>query len=489
MSAKPISFNISINLFQTLFATISTFLAFKITLGYTEISKFGVWSLIMSYIGFIRFIDAGLTAPITVFISEYLSKKDFKRIQEVLDTSFALLAFCYIPLLLSYGLLLKYLYTKLLEGNELILALEMLAYLLVYCYFSILSLISVGVFEAYRRYDLKAYLYCFSYVLYVSSILVLVPSYGIMGLVFSQIILSLSTFLGGRILMRNLVSRTDKKFRFNIQSIKGMLAYSGHLQFATLSNVLIEPFIKTLIVRFSGLALLGIYEIVMQMIFRLRSILASVNHPMIPDISNKLANTKAQYDTYKRFAELSFFLTTYLYFCFIATSSYIAEIFLGNKNFTEFILICLILILPSWLNTLAITPYYLNLGKKQAIKNTFYHFYQILITFSLSSLIGIFYGGIGVLIGYSLALTISSIILFKSIKFPQHSKFNLYLQILRRNILGLIFFSLSYFLYILYSIEDAIIYSLILLFIYHLSLIFIARYQYPGLLNKYIFRK
>jgi len=50
-------------------------------------AKYGIWTILAALSGYMSLLDFGIAAAITKYVAEYLSKKDFDAINEVLNST------------------------------------------------------------------------------------------------------------------------------------------------------------------------------------------------------------------------------------------------------------------------------------------------------------------------------------------------------------------------------------------------------------------
>ena len=121
--------------------------------------------------------------------------------------------------------------------------------------------------------------------LLILSIL-LTPRYGLKGLVFSQIIQSLTVLLLSIFyLSKSLQGVFSIKWNWSNSAFKEIINYGLKMQALSFMQMLFEPITKGLLSNFGGLAMVGYYEMGSRLVSQLGSLIVRANQVIVPVVA------------------------------------------------------------------------------------------------------------------------------------------------------------------------------------------------------------
>lgn len=103
-----VNFNIAVSFLLKAVSIIIAFLTISFSLKLLDTNKYGVWLAISSTVGWISILDIGLANGLRNKIAEYLAVKNYKEAKIAVSSTYAILMIIMIPILLLFGIFLKF---------------------------------------------------------------------------------------------------------------------------------------------------------------------------------------------------------------------------------------------------------------------------------------------------------------------------------------------------------------------------------------------
>jgi len=357
-----------------------------------------------------RIGELGLSAGVVKFVAEALGQGNVRRAIDVIQTiALTLGFFMALLLVLGYPLFVIGLgYFLPVEGVP--IALEILPYALMSLWMMVMVSVFSGGLDGCMRMDFRSYLMMGSHFVYLGLTIALVPHFGLKGVVMAQLIQSLSLMLALWLGLKwHLKQLPMIPSYWNFQVLKDMFGYGVNFQVITIVNMLFEPIVKAMMSKFGGLEALGYYEMANKLILQGRALIANASRVMVPAVAvlQETDENKA-----RRLFMASYRLTFYVSVVFFGMLgifiSSISMLWLGSYE-TTFIQYALLLNLGWFVNTLINPAYFSNLGTGKLIPNMVAHTLIGLISPIVGGGLGLYYGGVGVVLGMVVGLSIGSI--------------------------------------------------------------------------------
>jgi O-antigen/teichoic acid export membrane protein len=249
-------------------------------------------------------------------------------------------------------------------------------------------------------------------IIYLGLTIFFVPSLGLIGVVYAQIIQTCLMILAYLMIIYWKVPKFSiVRLRTNRNVFRELFGYGINFQIISLSNLFFDPITKYFLSRYGGLSITGYYEMANRLIIQLRSLIVNTMQVIVPAIANIHAkgavNIKKLYLKWFPFLFLgSLILITYL----ISLANYISIVWIGRLE-ESFIVILIIIAFGWFFNIISALAYFIDLGTGDLKWNVVS---QVVMTSSnviLCYLFGKIWGGYYIVIGTMFSLIISSIIL------------------------------------------------------------------------------
>ncbi|RME28516.1 MAG: hypothetical protein D6800_03785 [Candidatus Zixiibacteriota bacterium] len=372
----------------------------------------GIWSVVLAMSSASRLADFGISASVTRFVARYLALDEGKDAAKVVETALlTLLVFLVVALPLLY-VPLKWILDHVFSGSNLKQAQALLPFALVSLGLAILSAVVQSGLNGIQRMDLRAGLVLAAQLIFVILAFRLIPSLGLIGLAWAQIVQGAVSLFGGWLLLgRHMIALPRLPIVWSRKHFREMLGYGVNVQAATLLVLALDPLTKALMARFGGAETAGFFEMANQIAIKVRTLIMAANQAIVPKVAQMKEKsphllTELSNNNYKIIFYLSPIILSLLYL-----SSGVLSIVLIGHIAHEFILILFILLAAWFINVFTGPAYFINLGIGRPGRNTISHAVMACVNLLLGWSFGAMFGGTGVAFAYAVALVAGSAIL------------------------------------------------------------------------------
>jgi O-antigen/teichoic acid export membrane protein len=174
--------------------------------------------------------------------------------------------------------------------------------------------------------------------------------------------------------------------------------------------MLVDPTTKVLIAKFGGLSSVTFFEMANRMVTHFRSLLVSANQVIVPHVANLQEKSPEEiHNVYLDSYRVMFFLALPLFAVVTSFAPLASELWIGHYE-QSFVVYAILISAAFWLNALTAPAYFMNLGTGLLHWNTWSFVVMAPLNVSLGYLLGVVWGGVGVVLGLALAVFISSIL-------------------------------------------------------------------------------
>ena len=256
---------------NTIFTSVGSFWGYALSFILTPyivhkigIERFGIWAIANTAIHFFLFLDLGIGSSFVKYIAEYNTKKDYKMINEVINTGLIFsLFFCFCVFLVS--MLLKNFVMTLLKfspelyGDVLIAFLGVLAVFIINYIFTVFKSTLYGL----QRMDIVNIIYVIVSVPgTIGLILFLSLGFGLKGLIYNSIIVAIVTVLSYAVCAYRLLPQMAFSLRFvNRKMFKKLWNFGFKVQIAGFSEFVNSSLDKLLLGYFMNVTMVAFYQL------------------------------------------------------------------------------------------------------------------------------------------------------------------------------------------------------------------------------------
>lgn len=374
----------------------------------------GIWGIVQALARTTVTGNLGMNGGATKFIAQYAAHGQHDYISTLVQTALLATAGAMLGMVLLIYAFLEVLIPFTLEyeasPEQMEEALTLMPLALSAFWLSTMGGVILGCLDGFQRVDLGSYLMMITTMVYVGFGLWWIPSYGLVGLAYAQVVQMSVLCIGGWLVLRRLAPNLPwLPIRWRTAAFKEMISYNVKFQVISFSLILFDPVTKTLMVRFGSLSAAGFYEAASRMVIQLRALVNTAHRAVVPTIADLQERAP---EKVRRMYTISFrlvvFLVTLAVPGLIALVPVVAEVWLADGYHPMFMGFAVILLAAWFLNLLSNPAYYANLGTGELRWNVIAHIAIGGLNVVLGMLLGYAFGAYGVVAAFALALLIGS---------------------------------------------------------------------------------
>lgn len=394
---------------QVIVSGITLFVLYRYLLETIGVVLLGVWSIVLAAASASRVTELGLSGSVVKFVSKYLARSEPEKSAHVIETvCISITVLIGIILVLAYPLIAWALGWFMPEQN-IPDAIKILPYALVSLWLMVISEVFMAGLDGCQRFDLRSIIMIVGSLFYLAMAVLLVPHYGLEGLVMGQICqAALLLLMGWFLLRRQLEGLPLFPCRWSYPLFREMIGYGVNFQIIGIIQLLIDPVTKMLLSKFGGLAGVGYYEMANRMVMQLWKLLVTANQTIVPYISKmqELEPDRIR-QVYKQVYDTVLYLNLPFYAVVAGCLPIISEIWLGRYE-PIFVYMAFLLIIGRFVNSMSGPAFFTYLGTGTLRWNTLDYVTIGILNIGLGYCLGVFIGNIGVVLGAIIALTVGS---------------------------------------------------------------------------------
>ena len=414
MQKRQVLINAIMSVAQIVVSSAVLFILYRFLLKTIGIEQLGIWSLVLTTSSLTQIANCGLSGSVVKFVAKYIGRGENENVSGVIQTAtLSIGVFVGFILLIGYPIA-KAVLGLIIHHESLPLALSILPYAFLSLWIMLIVSACQGGLDGYQRIDIRSMLLIGGTILDLLLSFLFVPKYGLMGLAYGRVIQNILLLIISWFLLKKCSpSLPIIPYKWDKRLFKEMIAYGINFQAISITGMLYDPITKALLSKFGGLLIVGYYEMANRMVLQVRTLIVSANQVLVPVIADLSEKNPAKIKlVYITSYQLLFYLSLPLFSLIIVCAPFISEIWIGHYE-RFFVLFAVLLLIGRFLNTLEAPAYFANLGTGDLRWNVLSHISKGLLNLGLGVLLGVFYGGIGVVIAWVFSLALgSSIILF-----------------------------------------------------------------------------
>ena len=286
MNRRPVIRNAAMTIMQVVVSSVILFFLYRYLLYTIGVAKLGVWSVVMATASTSRMSELGISGSVVKFVAKYRAHSDALSVSEVVQTaaiSTAVLLSVMLGLLYPiFSWLLKFV----IPASDIAEGLTILPYTLISLWCIALGGVFQSGLEGCQRIDLRSWILMGSSILYLLLTVILVPEFGLIGLVFGQVLQAAIVLTISWMLLRHELKILPLiPNRWSKRLFREIIGYGANFQIVSIVGMMYEPVTKGLLSRYGGLAMVGYYEMASRMVFQFRIMIVSANQVLVPVIA------------------------------------------------------------------------------------------------------------------------------------------------------------------------------------------------------------
>lgn len=447
INKKIISLNIFFSLLQILITGVAYYFLYKFLLQKIGADLMGVWAIVLSVSSTANIANLGIGASVIRYTAKFKVNFELQSINKLLHTSFLFQAVIFFVICTIIYLITPLWLHAVIKSNYYNSAIALIPYSLLCLMLNALSGIFVSCIDGLQKNYIHSLIYIVSFVVLILSSYLLVPEYGLIGLAYAQVMQAAFLLLGSICCLKLIFKPLQL---FPIMWDKAIFKYIGSFgvqqQIISICQVCFDPFTKSILGGFGNLSMVTYYEMANRLVIQLRGFLVSANQVFIPVFtSTHEKSAESKHRLYKQVFSINFLLSILWLTFIIASIVPISKVWIGQLN-DEFIIIAILLVLAYWCNIIISPAYFANMGSATLRNNITGNVIIAVFNILLGIILGYFFKGYGVVVGWSFALAVGSIYIMN--KYHQKNIFKT-TQLLKKKDVVIIILSTTYCLFCL----------------------------------------
>jgi len=402
--------NSTLSVLQALVNIFVLFFLYRYLISKLGENLVGVWSLTTAATSMFSVAQFGFTRSLVKYVAKYKAKDDFTSISNLIQTVFISLAIIIgVVCLIAYPVL-YYLLDFIIKGKEILVARDILVWVIIMFFIRNIAAIFQSSLDGLQRMDIRGIIVISSVIVFFVSTIIMVPEYGIKGVLFAQLLQYVVVFVVSVICIKlkykdiNLFPRKWKRELFSEAYLYGI-----KFQFISVCQVLTDPITKAFLSRFGGLNLVTYYEMAYKMSAHARLLVVFANGAIVPAVAEYIEKTPELIKRiYKRSNDIIFLFSFSVFPLIVLSSPIISKLWIGEIN-NYFVLFAAILAGSVLFSTISMPAFQVNMGTGNLKANVVSNIVLAVTNLVLGSSLGFYFGGIGVVAGFAFATALSGI--------------------------------------------------------------------------------
>lgn len=303
-------------------------------IGHIGIKMFGIWAIVGVLTGYFGLLDFGIETSFVKYISEFYTKRDYKKINQVVNTGFIFYSIFAMVIIIS-GFFVISLLLNLFNIPQELYGEARFVFLLGIIVFAISNAVSpFGAIQGgLQRMDITNKIsIAISIPMIIGTVFFLESGYGLPGLMVNNaIILVISRIINIIIAFKILPGLRFNPFLFSKGMLKKLFGFGYKLQFAKIADIITFQTGRLLIAYFLNIGLVGFYQLgeaITQKIREVSLLLVSAILPAASEMDAKQEKEKLQ-ELYIKGSKYLIFVSFPLVFFVIASAHLIMLIWMG----------------------------------------------------------------------------------------------------------------------------------------------------------------
>lgn len=415
MQKRQILINAITSIVRVIIIGVVFFILYRFLLNTIGVKQLGIWSLVLATTSVTQIANFGLGGSVVKFVAKYVAREENKRVSGIIQTAaISVGVFVGLTLLICYPIA-KLVLRLVIPNESLPLALSILPYAFFALWFMVVTSIFHAGLDGYQRIDLRSTLLMGGAILHLLLCFIFAPKYGLMGVAYARVIQNITVLFSSWFLLKRCLPLLPIfRFKWNKSLFKEIIGYGLNYQIISISSMFYDPLTKALLSKFGGLSMVGYFEMASKMIQQLRLLIVSANQVLFPAIANLKEKTPEKIQSvYLTSYQLVFYLGLPLFSLIIVCTPLISELWIGYYE-SIFVTFGVLLAIGWFLNTLSAPAYYANLGIGELRWNVVSYITITLGNAILGFLLGMLYGGIGVVVACIVSLAVGGSIIYLS---------------------------------------------------------------------------
>ena len=411
MKKKQIFINAIMSVLQVVLLGAILFILYRFLYRTIGVEQVGIWSVVFATTSMASVANLGLSASVVKFVAKYLARGEEGAVVRVIETSVVSIGVLFgLALWIVYPFL-SWVLGFIVPVSSVVQAIGILPYALFSLWITVMASVFQAGLDGCQRIDFRSMVVVVSGCVYLAACLFLVPTYKLMGLAYAQVFQSCVLLIGSWLILKVQVRLLPLfPYRWDKKMFLEMARYGINFQVISICQMLYDPITKVLLTRFGGLGMTGFYEMASRMVVQVRALIVTANQVLVPAIADLYEKEPtAVRKIYEISCRLNLYIAVPIFSLIFILTPVASQILTGHYEAT-FVLFSILLGGGWFMNTLTVPAYFVVLGTGELQWNAWGHVLIAVLNLGLGMLLGFFYGGIGVVVAWVIALILGSLV-------------------------------------------------------------------------------
>ena len=407
---SPLVRNAIMAVLEALCAAATALLLIRVIIADLGVVALGVWAVVAATLSFSQVADISLAGALQKFVPGAMSQGHTDSAIRYIETALAVVIPVYLLIAVIGEPLFSFLLRVSISGDGIAMALQILPYSLLVFWLANVAMVPLSALAGLQRYDLRSAISIVGILLQFTGAILLIPRYGILGLVIAQILQNAFMLACGYIVLRRTLPGIARvPLRFSRAHFREMVSYGSKIQLTGIALFLFEPTTKLILSNVSGLAWVGYYEMATRLAKQVRQLIVSASQVTVPALAHaQERDVDGAFYFYVQMFKVHWILAWPVMGTLAALTPAIAALWFGNGS-NLFVVMALPVIAAWAVNLTAAPAYFMSLASGKLRWNLIGMFVMSTVNTIFAFLLGYLIGGWGVIAAATGGLAAGSI--------------------------------------------------------------------------------
>jgi O-antigen/teichoic acid export membrane protein len=377
------------------------------------VEAIGAWSLLVATMSISSVADVGVGRALLHFVPTAIAQDQRNLAASYIETAIVSVGVLFLVLLPIAYPGFTWAIRTFVAPSEQGAVLHVLPYALISFWLSNVALAFLSALAGMQRYDLRSIILMAGSATQLFVVIASIRFAGLLGLVWAQIVQNIILAAGAGLSLRQILPQVSRlPLHFSLSQFKTMRRYGASLQLYSVVSLIFEPTTKVMLSHFGGLATVGFYEMASRMANQVRTLVVNAIQVLVPALAELHQKDRARaFQSYIRMSEVIWILACPIMASVAMLLPEISEVWLKTQSHT-FISFSVVVLVGWTLNLVCAPAYFMGLASGVLRWNLIGVTVTSVLNLLLAPLLGVLWGGIGVVVAFSVSLSVGSFVFF-----------------------------------------------------------------------------
>lgn len=403
---------------QTVSMSLAALILFKLMVTYAGLRETGLWSLLSSVTTITGIGSFGFANALLYYVPRFLlEQKAEQPVGRLINTGLVAVAGTTLLLCLAAYLIFRVLIPVTVEKELVEKGLTMLPFVIGAFFVSGPATTYMTVLDGLQLMHIRARIQMLGSIIFLLLGWIFLMNWGISGVPLAQLAQQLFLLAAGLLFTQKKLPGYRLLPQFDRGTFNTIFRYGFNFQVISLTQIVSDFFMKSMLTRFAGSTYTALFDFSIKLLSFFRVLLISANQTIVPKVTEfkTLKKSSRIVTFYKANFRVISLLSVLLFLFPVALSDSISLIFL-NQTGGDFNFILLQVALGLMVNAMAFPAHFHYMGKGQVRWNVINNLVAAFIILVGTPLLGMTLGGKYLVLSWSVAAAIGSLILLLAFK-------------------------------------------------------------------------